>query len=289
MFWSFWYLALRCSLQLVLLRPRSRESKELEIVVLRHQLTVLRRQVQRPQLNSADRAFLAAASRLLPRSQWKSFMVSPTTLLRWHRRLVARRWTYDGRRGRPPLDAEILALVLRLARENPRWGYQRIAGEINGLGLRVSATTVRKILHRAGLGPAGSRGGLSWRVFLRQQAQSMLAVDFFTVETISLRRIYVLFFIELEARRVHVAGCTANPTGAWSPSRRVSSRGPSRSSRVGSASWSATATASSPGTSTPSSLAKASASSGHRCERRERTRSLNASSEPCAPNASTGS
>jgi putative transposase len=215
LFWSFWYLALRCLLRLVLLRPRSRECKELEIVVLRHELTVLRREVQRPQLNSADRAFLAAASRLLPRSQWKSFMVSPTTLLRWHRRLCARRWTYDGRCGRPPVDAEIRALVLRLARENPRWGYQRIAGEINGLGLRVSATTVRKILHQAGLGPAGSRGGLSWRVFLRQQAQSMLAVDFFTVETISLQRIYVLFFIELGSRRVHVAGCTANPTGAW--------------------------------------------------------------------------
>jgi transposase InsO family protein len=142
-------------------------------------------------------------------------MVSPTTLLRWHRRLVARRWTYDSRRGRPPVNAEIRALVLRLARENPRWGYQRIAGEINGLGVRVSATTVRKILHQAGLGPAGSRGGLSWRVFLRQQAQSMLAVDFFTVETISLQRIYVLFFIELGSRRVHFAGCTANPTGAW--------------------------------------------------------------------------
>jgi putative transposase len=106
-------------------------------------------------------------------------------------------------------------LVLRLARENRRWGYQRIAGEINGLGLRVSATTVRKILREAGLGPAGGRGGLTWRVFLRQQAQSMLAVDFFTVETISLQRLYVLFFIELASRRVYLAGCTANPTGAW--------------------------------------------------------------------------
>jgi len=106
-------------------------------------------------------------------------------------------------------------LVLRLARENPRWGYQRIVGEVRGLGLRVSATTVRKILQQAGLAPAGQRGGLSWRAFLRQQAQSMLAVDFFTVETISLQRLYVLFFIELASRRVHLAGCTANPTGAW--------------------------------------------------------------------------
>jgi putative transposase len=215
LFWSLCYTALRCLLQLVLLRPRSEEFKELEIVVLRHELAVLRRQVRRPELSSADRALLAAASRLLPRSRWSSFLVTPSTLLRWHRRLVARRWTYDSRTGRPPVDTELRALVLRLARENPRWGYQRIAGEIIGLGLRVSATTVRKILRQAGLGPAGRRSGLSWRAFLRQQAASMLAVDFFTVDTVSLRRLYVLFFIELGSRRVHLAGCTANPTGAW--------------------------------------------------------------------------
>jgi putative transposase len=141
-------------------------------------------------------------------------MVTPATLLRWHRRLVARRWTYGGRCGRPPID-EIRALVLRLARENPRWGYQRITGELNALGISVSATTVAKILRQAGLGPAGKRSGLSWRAFLRAQAASMLAVDFFTVETFSLQRLYALFFIELGSRRVHLAGCTANPTGAW--------------------------------------------------------------------------
>ena len=215
MFWSLCYLALRYLLQLVLLRPRSEESKELEIVVLRHELAVLRRQVRRPQLNSADRALLAAASRLLPRSHSRSFIVTPTTLLRWHRRLVAHHWTYQSRPGRPPIDGKTRELVVRLARENPRWGYQRIAGEVNGLGLQVSATTVRKILRLAGLGPASSRSGLSWRAFLRQQAASMLAVDFFTVETISLQRLYVLFFIELASRRVHFAGCAANPTGAW--------------------------------------------------------------------------
>jgi putative transposase len=160
-------------------------------------------------------SFLAAASRRLPRSRWRSFLVTPTTLLRWHRRLVARRWRYPGQSGRPPIGGEIRELVLRLARENPRWGYQRIAGEISRLGLTVSATTVRKILREAGIGPAGERGGLSWRAFLRAQAQSILAVDFFTVETISLQRLYVLFFIELGNRRVHLAGCTANPTGAW--------------------------------------------------------------------------
>jgi hypothetical protein len=204
----------RCLLQLVLLRRRSEAFKELEIVVLRHELSVLRRQATRPQFTMADRVLLAAASRLLPRPSWRSFMVTPATLLRWHRRLVARRWTYGGRRGRPPVDEEIRELVLRLARENPRWGYQRITGELNGLGI-VSATTVAKILRQAGLGPAGERSGLSWRAFLRAQAASMLAVDFFTVETISLQRLYVLFFIELGSRRVHLAGSTANPTGAW--------------------------------------------------------------------------
>jgi len=199
----------------VLLRPRSEDFKELEIVVLRHELSVLRRQARRPQLTATDRVFLAAASRLLPRSSWRSFLVTPATLLRWHRRLVARRWTYSRRGGRPPIGSEIRVLVLRLARENPRWGYQRIVGELHGLGITVSATTVRKILRQAGLGPAGERAGLSWPAFLRAQAESMIAVDFFTVETVSLQRLYVLFFIELASRRVHLAGRTTNPTGVW--------------------------------------------------------------------------
>src|SRR2546421_9648173 len=119
------------------------------------------------------------------------------------------------RNGRPPIGSELRELVLRLARENPRWGYQRIVGELNGLGFTVSATTVKKLLLQAGLGPAGSRSGLTWRASLRPQEKSMLAVDFFTAETISLQRVYVLFFIELGNRRVHLAGCTANPTGTW--------------------------------------------------------------------------
>jgi putative transposase len=212
--WSLCYVVLRRVLQIAALRLRSQEFKELEIVVLRHELAVLRRQVARPELRPADRVFLAAASRLLPRTSWRSFVVTPTTLLRWHRRLVAKRWTYPARVGRPPIGDEIRELVLRLARENGSWGYQRIAGELRGLGIRVSATTVRKVLQQAGLGPAGVRAGLSWRQFLRAQAHSMLAVDFFTVETVSLRRLYALFFIELDSRRVHFAGCTANPSGA---------------------------------------------------------------------------
>jgi putative transposase len=157
---SLGYLPLRCLLQIVLLRPRSEDSKDLEIVVLRHQLSMLRRQAGRPQLRPSDRLLLAAASRLRPRSRWDSFLVTPTTLLRWHRRLVARRWTHVSRIGRPPVSDESRELVLRLARENPRWGYQRIVGEINGLGLKVSATTVRKILREAAMGPAGERSGL---------------------------------------------------------------------------------------------------------------------------------
>jgi transposase InsO family protein len=215
LFWSLCYLVLRRVLQLAVLRFRSERFKELEIVVLRHELAVLRRQVARPELRPADRVFLAAASQLLPRASWRSFVVTPTTLLRWHRRLVVRRWTYPGRVGRPPIGAEIRELVLRLARENPRWGYQRIVGELRGLGVAVSATTVRELLKNAGLGPAGKRAGLSWREFLRAQAHSMLAVDFFTVETVLLQRLYVLIFIELGSRRVHLAGCTTNPSGAW--------------------------------------------------------------------------
>jgi putative transposase len=201
---------------LVLLCFRSSDVKELEIIVLRHELTVLRRQVSRPALRPADRAFLAAASRLLPRARWRTFFVTPETLLSWHRRLVAGHWTYPGRRpGRPKVSREVSELVLRLARENPAWGYQRIAGELHGLGVQLSTATVRRILAVAGLGPAGTRNGPSWRQFIRSQAQGMIACDYFTVDTINLRRIYVLFVIELSSRRVHLAGMTENPDGAW--------------------------------------------------------------------------
>jgi putative transposase len=213
---SLMYLLFRRALAVAALRVRSREFKELEIVVLRHELQVLRRQVDRPRLEENDRLFLAAASRLLSRTSRQSFFVRPDTLLGWHRQLVRRRWTCAGRRpGRPALSEEIRALILRLARENPRWGYQRIVGELAGIGVRVSATTVAKILRQAALPPASARARLSWRRFLRAHAESMLACDFFTVETLWLGRLYVLFFIALGSRRVHVAGCTANPDGHW--------------------------------------------------------------------------
>jgi transposase len=184
--------------------------------VLRHQLTVLRRQVERPRLRQSDRAFLTAASRVLPPQRRHDLLVTPQTLLRWHRELVRRRWTYSHRGpGRPPIPAESRELVLRLARENPRWGYQRIAGELSKLGIFVSPSTVRRLLAGAGLGSAPRRSGPRWREFLHAQAASVIACDFFTVETAFLRRYYVLFFIELHSRRVHLAGSTAHPSGRW--------------------------------------------------------------------------
>jgi putative transposase len=156
-----------------------------EIAVLRHQLAVLRRQVSRPRYTPADRMLLAALAKLLPRERWAVVLVTPATLLRWHRELIARRWTYPHTgRDRRGLDEEIVAVVVRLARENPRWGYLRIVGECRNLGVRVSATSVRRILRRHSLGPAPRRGGPTWVQFLRVQAKGLLATDFFTVETV---------------------------------------------------------------------------------------------------------
>ena len=202
--------------RLLALRLRSSEYKELEILVLRHELVIARRQLGRPRPTAADRTLLAALSRALPRLAWAAFVVSPKTLLCWHRRLVRRHWTYDRRGpGRPPLDAELQSLVLRLARENPRWGYRRIVDELRKLGLRVSATSVRSLLKRHEVPSVPRRSGPSWQTFLRAQAQGVLACDFLTVDTVWLRRFYVLFFIELGTRRVHLAGVTENPSGTW--------------------------------------------------------------------------
>jgi putative transposase len=183
---------------------------------MRHELEVVRRQVARPKLRAPDRALLAAAACHLPRSSRGARLVTPRTLLRWHRALVRRRWRQSpSQRGRPPLPAEVRAVVLRLARENPRWGHRRIGGELAKLGFGVSPTTIRRVLSRAGLGPAPRDSGPGWREFLRAQAAGIVACDFFTVESVLLRRYYVLFFIAHASRRVWLAGCSTNPTGPW--------------------------------------------------------------------------
>jgi putative transposase len=214
---SLVYWSLRRLLELVALRFRSEREKEIEILLLRHQLSVLERQLARPALTPADRALLAAFIRVLPRQAWKrSLFVTPATVLRWHRELVVRRWTYPRRRpGRPPTHAEVRALVVRMARENPGWGYRRIQGELVGLGVKLAASTVWTILKAAGIEPAPRRLEQSWAEFLRAQAASILECDFPTVDTLFLQRFYVLFFIELATRRVYLAGISTNPDGRW--------------------------------------------------------------------------
>ena len=216
MAFSFLYVAFRALVGVLLRCRRGLDIKDLELLVLRHELEVLRRQVARPKLRAIDRALLAAAACHLPPPVRGARLVTPRTLLRWHRALVRRNWRQPpGQRGRPPVSAEVRGMVLRLARENPRWGHRRITGELAKLGFRVSPTTIRRLLARSGLGPAPRKSGPGWREFLRAQAESIVACDFFTVESVFLRRYYVLFFIAHASRRVWLAGCSSNPTGPW--------------------------------------------------------------------------
>jgi putative transposase len=226
------YLMLVRMLSWLVLLARSDAAKDAEILVLRHEVAVLRHEVavlrhevavlrrtnQRPTLTWIDRAFITALARLLPTPLRQLRLVSPRTLLRWHAQLVARRWTYPRRQpGRPSVAQSVRALILRIARENPTWGYRRIHGELIGLGHRVAASTVWKILKVAGIDPAPRRSGPTWRQFLtaQAQAQAILAIDFAHVDTVFLRRLYILIVIEHDRRRVHLTGITAYPTGAW--------------------------------------------------------------------------
>ncbi len=218
MIFSIACFLVRCLFGFVTVLARREVSKDAELLVLRHQNAVLRRQIGRVRYQPGDRLWLAALSRLIPRRRWAEvFAVTPATLLAWHWRLIARKWDYTSRRrpGRPSTAAAIRKLVIRMATENPAWGHRRVQGELVRLGHRIAASAVRQILHDAGIDPAPRRTGPAWKQFLTAQARGILAAGFVHVDTVLLRRLYALVVIEHGTRRVHLAGITAHPGGAW--------------------------------------------------------------------------
>ena len=212
------YDCLRFVLGLFVFRLEGDADRDVELLLLRHELSVLRRTVKKPRLNSVDRMILAALARRVPRGAWRQLLVRPETVLGWHRALVRRKWAAFGRRrgpGRPRIDGECRQLVLRLASENPRWGYVRIRGELIKLGYVVSATSIRNLMQKHGVPTSPRRWGMSWREFLRAQASAIVATDYFTVDTWNLKRLHVLFFMELATRRIVWFGVTENPNQEW--------------------------------------------------------------------------
>jgi len=213
---SFLYRAFWRVLQLIRLVARKDTELAIEVVMLRHEVAVLRRQVHRPALEPADRAVLAGLARMLTRQRLEHLFVQPATLLRWHRDLVAKRWTHShGRPGRPAIAKGTTGLILQLAKENPTWGYRRIHGELATMGIVIAASSVWAILKRHGIEPSPRRSGPTWTEFLTAQAKGLMACDFFHVDTILLRRLYVLVFIHHDSRFVRIAGITTNPVTSW--------------------------------------------------------------------------
>jgi len=212
------YLLVRCLLGCLTVLTRHQASKDAELLVLRHENAVLRRQIGRVRYQPGGRLWLAALSRLIPRRRWgEVFAVTPATLLAWHRRLVARKWDYTSRRrpGRPSTTAAIRKLVIRIAMDNPTWGHRRVQGELVRLGHQIAASTVWQILHAAGIDPTSRRSGPTWKQFLTAQARGIIAVDFVHVNTVLLGRLYALIVIEYSTRRVHLAGITGQPDAEW--------------------------------------------------------------------------
>lgn len=291
MIFSVLYLVVRCLLGSLMVLVRREASKAAELLVLRHQNAVLRRQISRVRYQPGDRLWLAALSRLIPRRRWgEVFMVTPATLLAWHRRLVTRTWDDTSRRrpGRPPTAAAIRKLVIRIATDNPTWGHRRVQGELVKLGRPIAASTVWQILHAAGIDSAPRRTGSTWQRFLIAQARGILAADFFHVDTVLLRRLYALIVIEHGTRRVHLAGITANTDGAWTTQAArnflmdLGARARSVRFLIRDRAGQFT------GAFDAVFTAEASGFSPVHRRRREQTPSANGSSAPCAASSSTG-